>query len=297
MAPMIAGTVLVLFACSAASGQQADKMPSFEVASIKPEPPHPDQGGVHGCFGGPGTRDPSRYRCSRATVGMMAFQAYGIKMYQFPAYSTYATTEYMVDAKVPEGATAEQARLMLRNLLAERFKLAAHFEAEETPIYQLTVAQGGPRIKESAPVDPGAPRAPNVADSQLKKDGDGFPIVAPQPGSMRILRANGMIRLVNGTMPLDSLVNYLNQQLDRPVIDATGLTAKYDFTLTFSSESVKEGSASLMAAAPGEAAEPAGGGRTVFSALERDLGLKLEKAKGMVDIFVIDHVEKTPTPD
>ena len=57
---------------------------------------------------------------------MMAFQAYGLKTYQFPTYSTYATTEYTVDARIPEGATAEQAKLMLRNLLAERFKLAVH---------------------------------------------------------------------------------------------------------------------------------------------------------------------------
>jgi len=228
---------------------------------------------------------------------MMAFQAYGLKTYQFPTYSTYATTEYTVDARIPEGATAEQAKLMLRNLLAERFKLAVHFEKKEMPIYQLTVAQGGPKIKEPASFDPHSPRAPIVPDSQLKKDRDGFPIYAPQPGSMRFLRANGLVRMVNAAMPLDSLVGYLNRQLDRPVIDATGLAAKYDFTLTFASDSVKEGSASLTAASPGEAAAPTGGGRTIFSALERDLGLMLEKAKGVIDIFVIDHIEKTPTPD
>ena len=92
-----------------------------------PEPPHADWSGNYGCF----ATDPGRYRCSRATVGMMALQAYGIKMYQFPTYSAYATTEYAVDARVPEGATAEQVRLMLRSLLAERFKLAAHFEKKE----------------------------------------------------------------------------------------------------------------------------------------------------------------------
>ena len=64
--------------------------------------------------------------------------------------------------------------------------------------------------------------------------------------------------MVNAAMPLDSLVGYLNRQLDRPVIDATGLAAKYDFTLTFASDSVKEGSASLTAASPGEAAAQLG---------------------------------------
>jgi uncharacterized protein (TIGR03435 family) len=227
----------------------------------------------------------------------MAAQAYGIKMYQFPTYPAYATTEYAVDARVSEGATAEQVRLMLRRLLAERFKLATHFEKKEMPIYQLTVAQGGARIREPAPFDPDAPRPPNVPESQLDKDGDGFPMVTPQPGSTRVLRANGLIRLVGSGMPPNSLVSYLSSQVDRPVIDTTGLTAKYDFTVTFASDSVKEGSASLTTAAPGEAPEPTGGGRTIFAALERDLGLKLEKTKGMIDVFVIDHVEKTPTPN
>jgi len=228
---------------------------------------------------------------------MMALQAYGIKMYQFPTYSAYAGTEYAVEAKAPEGATAEQIPLMLRSLLAERFKLAAHFEKKEMPIYQLTAAQGGARIKESAPFAPGAFGPPNVPDSQLGKDGDGFPMVTPHPGSMRILRANGLIRLVGSGVPLSGIVNYLNNELDRPVIDATGLAARYDYTVTFASDSVKEGSASLTAAAPGEAPAPAGGGRTIFAALERDLGLKLEKTKGMIDVLVIDHAEKTPTPN
>jgi uncharacterized protein (TIGR03435 family) len=165
------------------------------------------------------------------------------------------------------------------------------------PIYQLAVVQDGARIKESAPFDPDAPRPPNVPDSQLKKDGDGFPMITPQPGSTRALRANGLIRLVSSGTSLNILVNYLNNELDRPVIDTTGLTAKYDFTVTFASDSVKEGSASLTTAAPGEAPEPVGGGRTIFAALERDLGLKLEKTKSMIDVLVIDHVEKTPTPN
>jgi uncharacterized protein (TIGR03435 family) len=96
---------------------------------------------------------------------------------------------------------------------------------------------------------------------------------------------------------LDSLVNYLSNQLDLPVIDSTGLKAKYDYTLTFSSASVKEGGASAAIASPDEAAPPSGGGPPIFAALERQLGLKLERTKQMIDIFVIDHVEKAPTPD
>jgi uncharacterized protein (TIGR03435 family) len=114
---------------------------------------------------------------------------------------------------------------------------------------------------------------------------------------MRMFRANGLGRIVAGATSLDSLVNYLGHQLDLPVIDSTGLRAKYDYTVTFALSSVKEGMAPAAIPSPDEAAPPSGGGPTIIAALERQLGLKLEKTKGMIDIFVIDHVEKTPTPN
>lgn len=283
-------TILACLACSAASGQGGDQLPSFEVASVKPAPTTP--GGRHLCF----PQDPILYRCTGVTVSAMAFQAYGLKMYQFPTYSAY-TTEYNVEAKAPEGATADQVKLMLRNLLAERFKLAAHFEKKEMAIYELKVAQSGLKIRESSPEAARAAPAPPVPESKMDKDADGFPIYAARPGEARLLRANGLIRMVARAASLDSLVNYLGNQLDLPVIDSTGLKAKCDYTLTFASASVKEGRASAASTSPDEVAPPSGGGPTIFAALERQLGLNLAKTKGMIDIFVIDHVEKTPTPD
>jgi len=290
MTERMIATVLTCLACSVARGQGADKLPSFEVASIKPVPT--SWSGRHLCF----LEDPARYRCTGVTISLMVSQAYGFKSYAFPTSGDYNSVMYDVEAKAPEGATPDQVKLMLRNLLAERFKMASHFEKKEMTVYELRIAPGGVKFKEAPPETPGAPPARPVPVSQLEKDADGFPIYPRQPRSMRLDRANGLGRIVAAATSLDSMVNYLSRQLGVPVIDSTGLKGNYDYTVTFSLASVNEGVPSP--APPGEASEPeGGGGPPIFAALERQLGLKLEKTRGMIDIFVIDHVEKTPTPN
>src|ERR1019366_2042593 len=99
--------------------------------------------------------------------------------------------------------------------------------------------------------------------------------------------ANGLTRWVGGNIPVDPfLVGLANTLTGRPVIDSTGLKGTYDFTLTFSTESVE--------GASGTVPSDDDLGLSVFAALEKQLGLKLEPRKIMIDVFVIDHAEKTP---
>lgn len=288
---MIRKSISAILFCVAgciARGQGLSQAPSFEVASIKPVPTTAN--GRHLCF----SESPVRYRCTGVTVSMIVMQAYGLKSYQFPAYDA-VSAQYDVEAKVPEGSPPEQIKLMLRSLLAERFKMESHFEKKEMSVYELRIASGGLKFKEAAPEAPDAPRPRYIPDSQLGKDPDGFPIRPPERRSMRIDRANGLGRIVGGATSLVSLVNYLSQRFQMPVIDSTGLKGEYDYTVTFDLASVNE--EPPHAASPGEASTPVGGGGpTIFTALERQLGLKLQKTKAMIDIFVIDHVE-TPTPN
>jgi uncharacterized protein (TIGR03435 family) len=271
---------LLCFGACFAPGQSFGQ--SFEVASIKPVPV--TMTGRHVCA----PESPTRYRCTGVTVPRMLRQAYGLKSYQFNGDDAFSE-EYDVEAKVPEGSTPEQISLMLRNLLAERFNMASHFEKKEMSAYGLTVVPGKLKLKESTAVPPDAPR-PRVPVSQLAKDADGFPIRPPDPKAMRIDRANGLGRIVGGAVSLRPIVDYLSQRFQMPVIDSTGLTGEYDYVVTFSLASVNEGRP--IATAPGQAPAPEGGGPTIFAALERELGLKLEKTKAMIDMFVIDHVEK-----
>ncbi len=294
----IAGTVLALLGCGAmhgqAAGQATDEALQFEVASIKPSPPRKEgePRGMMGCFGGPGSKGPVRYTCAKASVATMVLTAYGLKNYQLrPAFSPDAE-QFNLEAKVPPGATAAQVKVMLRNLLTERFKLAFHYDKGELQGYALVVAKSGLKMKESAPDIPssaegGAPPPPLGP----VKDADGFVYIPPR-NRMAVSGANGLTRWAGGNVPVDALRGLSNTLTGRPTIDATGLNGKYDFVLTFRTDSV-------VGAAPAPLGEgsivPAGdGGLTVLEAFEKQLGLKLEARKIVFDAFVIEHAEKMP---
>jgi uncharacterized protein (TIGR03435 family) len=163
---------------------------------------------------------------------------------------------YSIDAKVSgEDAeaysqlTQEQRDLMVQALLADRFKLKTHRETRDLPVYALVVAKGGSKLKESQP---------NEAASAM-------------------VRFRGKGELDVTASSLDSLPMFLTRELDRPLIDKTGLTGKYDFTLKF---------------APGRSAPSDSDAASIFTAVQEQLGLKLEPTKAPLDVLVIDHVEK-----
>jgi uncharacterized protein (TIGR03435 family) len=178
-------------------------------------------------------------------------------------------------AKVPEGTTKEQFRLMQQKLLAERFNLVVHREKKEMPIYELVVAKSGSKLKEAsaeAPTsDPDGPLSP------LKKDADGFPILPPGRTAYAIARGHARLQAAGETM--EHFVSTLGGQLREPVIDATGLPGKYDFTLTW---------------LPGDFPRDNDTGPTLLNAIPQQLGLTLRHTRGQVEIVVVDHVDKTP---
>ena len=291
---------------------------AFEVASVKPgTPPTPvDMGGGRimvrggGCTGGPGTTDPGRLTCQYASLSNLVTMAYNLKRYQIGSSSIPGWMEdarFDVTAKIPAGATREDVRLMEQNLLAERFKLAVHFEKKEMQVFELTVGKNGPKLKEAPPtpdqpVEATPPMPPNPG--QIARDKDGFPVLPRRSGSIGFSAMNGRMRIQATDQTMEQFVSMLSNQLAKPVTDATGLKGKYDIELTCSSESMGMGlgmSVSMArvgaagppdsAAPPAPDAEPA---PTLFEAVQQQLGLKLEQKKGTVDILIVDHVEKTP---
>src|SRR6185369_276003 len=136
---------------------------TLEVASIKPSSV-PMGGPMRvGSRGGPGTPDPGRYTTENMSLSNLISTAYDLKRYQYSGPSWLDGERFDIVAKVPEGATKEQFRVMLQNLLAERFKVAVHREKKEMQVYELLVAKGGLKIKESveepAETPPGGPAA------------------------------------------------------------------------------------------------------------------------------------------
>lgn len=148
-----------------------------------------------------------------------------------------------------------QIRKMLQSLLTDRFKLAIHRQTRDEPVYEMLLAKGGGNLR---------PSAEN----------------APPP------LGNGRGRISGTAANTGILARMLSGRLGRPVLDKTGLTGNYDFALTWTPAPGEMGDAPE----DGPAADP--GGPSIFSAVQEQLGLKLESGRGPVEGLVIDHVEK-----
>src|SRR4051794_31241129 len=230
-----------------AFAQPVDNSLTFEVASIKPAPaPVADGRGrimMMGPSGGPGSKDPGRIRYPFMNLRSVLTIAYDVKTFQIAGPATLDTERYDITATMPPTTTQEQFRVMLQNLLAERFKLTIHRETRELPMYSLVVAKNGPKMKESvevaAPKDDADAGPPPLPPGGPKMGPDGFPIMPPGVwgrGGLMMMMMPGRARLSGQQQTVQELANRLGQQLSRPVTDATGLKGKYDITLTFSTE-------------------------------------------------------------
>jgi uncharacterized protein (TIGR03435 family) len=226
----------------------------------------------------------------------LLMRAYSVGAYDQIQGPDSLHTMYVVDAIMPPETTKEQLRLMLQNLLVERFKLASHRETKELAGYSLVVAKNGPKLKESTGDPPplSAPPVParNFDELAARLGPDGFPKEASW-SSRAIERGESMTVPPIGTRvsfhgrTTHDLANYLWERMHIPVTDATGLTSKFDFSLTYLPDDAPPPSGPLADRYP-----PA---PNVFKALDSQLGLTLEKGKIAVEMLIVDHIEKTPS--
>jgi uncharacterized protein (TIGR03435 family) len=251
---IVAGALLSLTIITAAQNQPL----TFEVASIKPQP-WTGQGGV-GVFMHGDTLD-----AEHASLYDLVLFAYNLRDVQLSGGPAWADRShalltnaelFQVTAKAPgdHPPSSEVFRQMLQTLLAERFQLKVHHVQEDLPVYHLEVNKGGTKLRES-----GADATFSSATSSKGRFG---------------------IHLVTTMMTMQKLVDMLSPYAGRPVFDKTGLAASYDFTLEFVVENV--------AVAQDSAAD----GPSLFTALQEQLGLKLESATAPFDTVVIDSVQK-----
>ncbi len=186
------------------------------------------------------------------------------------------SSPYDIEAKVAgpdvpayKALSRDQRNLMLQALLTDRFKLAVHPETKEMPIYELVIAKGGPKLTEAKP-------------------GSTYPNGIKGPDGVAhggMMRMDGRGKFTGQALSLSVLVDVLSRQLHRTVVDKTGLTGKYDFTLEYTPEGAQLDGPSHDGAPP-----PDPNGPTVFTALEEQLGLHLNSTKGPIKTIVIDHI-------
>ena len=200
----------------------------------------------------------NRVTLVRNPLTRLVMAAYDVKDFQISGMPEWAGSRdqfYDITAKADgEGVpTLDQIRPMLQTLLADRFQLKLHRETKELPVYDLLVGKNGPKLKESVGARP------------------------PQPGAI----SGSQIRLNLLDKSMGDLIEVLANNVDRPVIDKTVLAGRYDFTLEFT----RSNPDSVARQSP-EA------DRSIFTAIQEQLGLKLAPAREPTEILVIDHVER-----
>ena len=304
---------LVCGALACASANAADG-PTFEAASIKPAAPPLTFGGDRVMFrfgrrGGPGTADPGRITWNNASLMDILIEAWDVKRFQVIGPDWLGTERFDIVAKVPAGATKEQVRVMWQDLLAERWNLSLHHGSKVFEVDELVTAKGGPKLK-TTDLDPSAPEAqpPDAPPAGPPKlDKNGIPeLNAPGLFMMQTIGPNGLnARMIGKAQTMAQLANRLGDQLNRAVVDKTGLTGKYDFVVEFTPDPGSflggpgRGPGGPLPEAPRDGPQIPGAndpsGLTLIGALQQQLGLRLHSTKAPLDILVIDRANKAPT--
>lgn len=270
LTPLLAAALATAsFAQSPASlspaSQPATPAPAFDVAAIK----------VNNSGGGNSSSNTNdgRFTASNVTLkNLIQYEAYGIpgpRILGGPKWID--TTRFDVEAKMDEAEAAklkaldrkqngEQTHAMFQQLLADRFKLAVHWETRELPIYALVAAKNGPKLQPTKELNGGSGTSSH--GSQTSRE----------------------LKATNQTVQdlAETLTQILSEELGRNVVDKTGIEGKYDFELKWTPQTD---------APAADNGVPADNGPSFFTAIQEQLGLKLESAKGPVKVLVIDHAE------
>jgi uncharacterized protein (TIGR03435 family) len=265
-------SVAILLMAAVAAAQTGVPAPAFEVASVKRHTPQVSPG-----IRVIARRDPERsqFQVSGTRVSTsgnlmrLVAASYGLEPFQVSQSQEWAdkwaTSEvYEIDARAPGDAipTLVQVREMMQTLLAERFQLRVSRRNQVMPVYNLVVAPGGAKIKPSVFTDPPLTRDEGSAEAHI---------------SLRCLN-----------LPMADLVELVRRQFDRPLLDKTGLTGGFDFSLDY------------IFAQPGMTADVAAAmslpdlepGLPIVASLREQLGLRVVPTRGQVEILVIDHAER-----
>jgi len=223
---------------------------SFEVASVKLS----KERGLATMSASPGGE---RLVARNMPLPWLIGEAYGVPNRQISGLPDEMRTEnYDIEAKAERPVSRAQMMLMLRSLLEDRFKMVVRRETKQLSAHVLVVAKGGPKMEEN-------------------RDG----------AELAMRKVNGN-KMSYRNMPMSLFANVLAGAVDDTVIDGTGLTASYDFTLEYYSGpggvGVKEG----------REPTPDPNGPSLESALRDQLGLRLESRKGPVEMLIVDHIER-----
>jgi bla regulator protein BlaR1 len=260
----------------------------FEVASIKTD--------RSSGFGNMDFPPNGHVNIVNVTLKGITRASYGLQDYQIIGGPNWLDTDrFDVQAKpspdyepkpptrcFPPNCPLTPIQLMMQDLLRDRFQLRTHRETRELPIYELTIAKSGFKLKEADPGAPVVPSPPPPPGTPPPTNPAALPTL--QPGAIGIL-GNG---ITASRVQISALASALSGILGRPVIDKTGIMGEYGFKFVFSCGGL-DGAPPATPAAGLEASDPM---PSIFTAVQEQLGLRLESAKGPIEVLVIDNASK-----
>jgi uncharacterized protein (TIGR03435 family) len=245
----------------------------YDVASIKLNKSGGGSIGVH--------NSPDSYSVTNVPVQTLMQWAFGVQSYQMiAAPDWFASERYDIEAKMDPAVADALQKLnlddrriarqhMLQALVLDRLKLTIHRETKELPIYSLVIGKSGSKLQETKPTAPGVPVPRGGVSVRTSRTGSG-------PITLTVLHCTNT-----------ELAGVFVPHVGRTIIDKTGLTSVYDFTLQFMPD---DAAVAPVAGAGSSAPDPTA--PSIFTAIQEQLGLKLESGKGPVEVIVIDHVER-----
>jgi uncharacterized protein (TIGR03435 family) len=328
-------SVIFCISCTLLFGQNTTK-PEFEVASIKAAPPLPTlmaqiaSGQVR-----PGmTMVGVRFDCEMSLTLLIA-TAYRVRTFQIVGPDWLSSQRFEIHATIPEGTRKDQVPEMLRALLEDRFRLKAHLEDKEQPVYALVVSREGPKVKEALNADDSTSGSNptkvspssiangdtskkevfsmNTPDGQMSiKQESGSTIVTnPRTGPVRVSSGrNGSMRMEIQKMTMAAFAEWLAPLVDRPVVNKTNLKSYYQMTIEVPMEEFRNAivntfPSDIRPSGYAAATLPGTGRLDGITASDpagrsifhavQQLGLKLDSQKASVETLIIDHIEQNPT--
>jgi bla regulator protein blaR1 len=290
--------VLAIVAATASTSAQTTtgEKPSFEVASIKPSKP----GMRQRIMIQPG----DRFVANGVSLMLLIAIAYHLQAFQLSGGESWMSNDqWSIEAEAAEGTVdppsptptymgvPQVMALRLQSLLTDRFELKAHHEERQLQVYALTVSKDGLKLKAVNPPPVGSSQRPDAAPQgkqpPVRPEGASGSI-SPPPGA--VLAAPGTI--IGSAVGMDQIVTLLGRLMDRPVIDETGLKGYFDVRLQYDPETTPRPAFGAGPTAGSTLAPMTTGDPSIFTAIQEQLGLKLESTKKPVDVLVIDSAQE-----